>query len=124
MNYIEALDFIHSVLKFGSKLGLVNITELMRRLGNPQDSIKTIHVAGTNGKGSTASMLANILQCQGYKTGLFISPYIEDFCERMQINSENIPILLLPPPTQAIIALGKSFSNSKICFLASFPITF
>lgn len=90
MNYDEALAFIHSVLKFGSKLGLANISELMRRLGNPQDKIKTIHVAGTNGKGSTSAMLAKILECQGYKTGLFTSPYIEDFCERIQINSEMI----------------------------------
>ncbi len=90
MNYDEALSFIHSVLKFGSKLGLANITELMNRLGNPQNKIKTIHVAGTNGKGSTSAMLAGILQKQGYKTGLFTSPYIEDFCERMRINGENI----------------------------------
>ena len=91
MNYEEAIAFIHSVLKFGSKLGLVNITELMRRLGDPQDKIKTIHVAGTNGKGSTSAMISKILELQGYKTGLFTSPYIEDFCERMQINSKNIP---------------------------------
>ncbi len=91
MNYDEAIGFIHSVLKFGSKLGLTNITELMNRLGNPQDRIKTIHVAGTNGKGSTSAMLSEILSEEGYKTGLFTSPYIEDFCERMQINGKNIP---------------------------------
>ena len=90
MTYDEALSFIHSVLKFGSKLGLTNISELLRRLGDPQDKIRTIHVAGTNGKGSTSAMIAKILECQGYKTGLFTSPYIEDFRERIQINSEMI----------------------------------
>lgn len=90
MEYSEAIDYIHSILKFGSKLGLENITELMRRLGNPQDKIKTVHVAGTNGKGSTSAVLAEILRRQGYKTGLFTSPYIEDFCERMRIDGENI----------------------------------
>lgn len=90
MEYSEAIDYIHSILKFGSKLGLTNITELMRRLGNPQNNFKAIHVAGTNGKGSTSVMLSEILRRQGYKTGLFTSPYIEDFCERIQINGENI----------------------------------
>lgn len=90
MEYSEAIDYIHSILKFGSKLGLTNITELMRRLGNPQNKFKAIHVAGTNGKGSTSVMLSEILRRQGYKTGLFTSPYIEDFCERIQINGEKI----------------------------------
>lgn len=102
MNYSEAIDFIHSVLKFGSKLGLTNITELMKRLGDPQDKIKTIHVAGTNGKGSTSAMIAKVLECQGYRTGLFTSPYIEDFCERMQINSENIPHDVLAELTERV----------------------
>lgn len=102
MDYCEAIDYIHSVLKFGSKLGLCNITELMRRLGNPQEKIKTIHVAGTNGKGSTSAVLAEILKRQGYRTGLFTSPYIEDFCERMKINGKNIPHDKLAELTAAV----------------------
>ena len=85
MNYQEALDFIHSGYKFGMILGLDNITLLMEYLGNPQDDLKFIHLAGTNGKGSTSAMLASVLKNCGYKTGLYISPYLERFGERIQI---------------------------------------
>lgn len=90
MNYKEAIDFIHSTYKFGSKLGLNNITKLTELLGNPQNSYKIIHVAGTNGKGSTSNMLHDVLMEAGYKTGLFISPYLEEFTERIQINKKHI----------------------------------
>ena len=89
-NINEALDYIHSTNKFGSKLGLDNIRELLKRLGNPEKKLKIIHVAGTNAKGSVCTMLSNILQQSGYKTGLYISPYLEEFNERIQLN--NTPI--------------------------------
>ena len=90
MTYKQATDYIDSFLLFGSKLGLTRITKLLYDLGNPQDSLKFIHVAGTNGKGSVCCYAANILQKAGYKTGMFISPYIVDFRERFQINGEMI----------------------------------
>lgn len=90
MNYEEAIQFIHSTYKFGSKLGLQNITRLTELLGNPQDSYKIIHVAGTNGKGSTSNMIHDVLMASGYKTGLFISPFLEEFTERIQINKQHI----------------------------------
>ncbi len=90
MNHNEAIEYIHSTYKFGSKLGLENISELMHRLGNPQNRLKFIHVAGTNGKGSTCVMLSYVLREAGYRTGLFISPYLESFNERIQI--DNTPI--------------------------------
>jgi len=83
----EAMAFIHSACWKKSKLGLSRITELMELLDNPQKKLKFIHIAGTNGKGSTAAMLASILQESGYKTGLFTSPFVHKFSERMQINS-------------------------------------
>jgi hypothetical protein len=86
MNYTEAIDYIHSTLKFGSKLGLANISELLRLLGNPEKKFKSVHIAGTNGKGSTASYLYSVLCAAGYKTGLFISPYLERFNERIRTN--------------------------------------
>ncbi|WP_085992915.1 bifunctional folylpolyglutamate synthase/dihydrofolate synthase [Oceanobacillus senegalensis] len=91
MNYDEALDYIHSPKYHGMRLGLDNIRELMTKLGNPQKRLKFIHIAGTNGKGSVASYLSHILTKAGYKTGLFTSPYIERFNERIQVNHEEIP---------------------------------
>ncbi len=90
MTYEEAIKFIHSTYKFGSKLGLQNITKLTELLGNPQDSYKIIHVAGTNGKGSTCSMIHDVLMASGYKTGLFTSPFLEEFTERIQVNKKHI----------------------------------
>lgn len=83
-----AEKYIHSLLKFGIKPGLQRVSELCNGLENPQNELKFIHVAGTNGKGSVSTQMANILAFAGYKTGLFISPYILDFRERIQINSE------------------------------------
>ena len=91
MNYNEALSYIHSLLVFGSQPGLERITKLLNKLGNPQDKLKFIHVAGTNGKGSTCTMLSEVYKSAGYKTGLYTSPFIVDFRERMQINGEYIP---------------------------------
>ncbi len=90
MNYSEALDYTHSLLKFGIKPGLERVSRLLSRLGNPQKDIKFIHVAGTNGKGSVCAMVSSILRQSGKNTGLFISPYIVDFRERIQINGEYI----------------------------------
>ena len=90
MNYEEAIEFIHSTYKFGSRLGMRNITKLMELLGNPQNCFKIIHVAGTNGKGSTCNLIHDVLMESGYKTGLFISPYLEEFTERIQINKQQI----------------------------------
>lgn len=91
MNYNKALEYIHSLLVFGSVPGLERISQLLDSLGNPQDKLKFIHVAGTNGKGSTCTMLAEVYKKQGLKTGLYTSPYVVDFRERMQINGEYIP---------------------------------
>ena len=90
MTYEEALQYIHAVSWKGSVPGLSRITELMHRLGDPQLGPKYVHIVGTNGKGSTAATLSSILTRAGYRTGLFISPYVIDFRERMQINGEMI----------------------------------
>lgn len=90
MNYEEALNKIHSLLTFGSRPGLDRIKQLLKAMGNPQDKLKFIHIAGTNGKGSVCELLSAVLTDAGYKTGLFISPYITDFRERIQINNHMI----------------------------------
>ena len=91
MTYPETLAYIHSLKQFGVTPGLHRIGRLMELLGNPQQGLKCVHVAGTNGKGSTSTMLSMVLRQAGYRTGLFLSPFILDFRERMQINGEMIP---------------------------------
>lgn len=90
MNFNESVEYIHSLLAFGIKPGLERIGELLGLLGNPQNDLKFVHIAGTNGKGSTSTMISNMLICDGYKTGLFTSPYVIDFCERIQVDGKNI----------------------------------
>ncbi len=90
MNYNQAIDYIHSVNWTFCKPGLERVQELCSALGDPQDRLKFIHVAGTNGKGSFCAMTDSILRHAGYKVGLFTSPYIVEFNERMRINGENI----------------------------------
>lgn len=87
----QAINYLYSRLKFGSVPGLERIAALCELLGNPQDKLKFIHVAGTNGKGSVCTMMSRMLINAGYKTGLYTSPYVMDFRERMQINGEMIP---------------------------------
>ena len=90
MTYEKALSYIHSVSWKGSVPGLSRITELCRRLGDVQRGLRFVHVAGTNGKGSTSAMIASVLRAAGYRVGLFTSPYIVDFCERIMIDGEPI----------------------------------
>ncbi|KAA8483320.1 dihydrofolate synthase/folylpolyglutamate synthase [Arcticibacter tournemirensis] len=98
MSYQQTLDYLYSRLPMFSRVGssalkkdLTNTIELCKRIGNPQNTFKTIHVGGTNGKGSVSHMLAAILQQAGYKTGLYTSPHLKDFRERIRVNGEMIP---------------------------------
>ena len=91
MTYNEALTYIHSICWKGSRLGLGRTRELLQKLGNPEKRLKFIHIAGTNGKGSCAAMLSSILEAAGYRVGLYTSPFINRFNERMQINHQCIP---------------------------------
>ena len=91
MTIEQAMELIHGVAWRGSRPGLARVRELLHRLGDPQDGLQFVHIAGTNGKGSTAAMLASILRAAGYTTGLFTSPYLERFAERMQVNGVPVP---------------------------------
>ena len=95
MNYLETVEYLFNKLPMYSRIGvaaykndLTNTIQLCEALGNPQNKFKTIHIAGTNGKGSTSHMLAAILQTAGYKTGLYTSPHLYDFRERIKINGQ------------------------------------
>ena len=89
-NVDQVIKRIYSLPKLHPKNDLSYIRRILKQLNNPQDSVKTIHVTGTNGKGSTSYYLSNLLQKAGQKTGLFVSPYIYKFNERMQLNGKNI----------------------------------
>ena len=90
MNYQETLAYLDSLGKFGIRLGMERIEGLLRELGNPERKIKTIHVTGTNGKGSVSSMIANILLAADLKTGKFTSPHLVKYNERLVINGQDI----------------------------------
>ena len=91
MNYETAMIKLRGEVCSGVKLGLQNIKNLMEKLGSPQDKLKIIHIAGTNGKGSCTSFVNSVLVSQGYKVGMFTSPSIYNFEERIRINNKNIP---------------------------------
>ena len=98
MNYQETLNYLYQQLPLFTRIGaaaykkdITNTVELCNALNNPQNNFRTIHIAGTNGKGSTSHLLASILQESGLKVGLYTSPHLKDFRERIKINGEMIP---------------------------------
>ena len=116
MDYKESLKYIEETHKFGIRLGLDNMSKLLELLGNPQDKLNIIHVAGTNGKGSTCSFITSILKEAGYKVGLYTSPYLETFTERIRINGENIPekdvariVTLIKEKIEQMVSEGYSY---------------
>ena len=90
MNYSEAIQFLYGLRLFGAKFGLENTFRLAALAGNPQDRLRFIHVAGTNGKGSTCAMLESIYRAAGLRVGLFTSPHLVSFRERIQVNRQLI----------------------------------
>ena len=89
-DYNETVDYLYGLQKHGIKLGLKNTERLMSILGEPRNSFRAVHIAGTNGKGSTAAIIASILKESGFKVGMFTSPHLVSFTERITIN--NVPI--------------------------------
>lgn len=116
MNYQEAIEYIHSINWAFCKPGLERIGELCEKLGHPERKLKFIHVAGTNGKGSFCSMTESVLRAAGYKTGLYTSPYIREFNERMQINGENISDSELVELTEYIKPIADSMEDKPTEF--------
>lgn len=116
MNAQEAIAYIHSVFWKGSIPGLSRTQELLEKLGNPEKKLKFVHIAGTNGKGSTAAMTASILRKAGYRTGLYTSPYIYRFNERMQVNGEQISDQELAEITEYVKPFADSMTESPTEF--------
>src|ERR1044071_9287449 len=112
MSYQQAIEYLYSLRLFGAKLGLENTLRLAQLAGNPQDRLRFIHVAGTNGKGSTCAMLESICRQAGLRPGLFTSPHLVTFCERIQVNRGKIP----EPEVVRLVAEMKQF-------ITQFPAT-
>jgi dihydrofolate synthase / folylpolyglutamate synthase len=90
MNYGQSVKYLESFWKFGIRLGLHRIKHLLGKLGDPQEAFLSVHVAGTNGKGSVCAMLSSILTEAGYRTGMYTSPHLRDYTERIRINCDEI----------------------------------
>src|SRR5947208_16543617 len=90
MTYVEAIQYLYSLRWFGAKLGLSNTLKLAALAGNPHHTLRFIHVAGTNGKGSTCALLESIYRADGLRVGLFTSPHLITFRERIQVNRHHI----------------------------------
>ena len=116
MNYDEALEYIHGVSWTFCKPGLERIKTLCERLGHPENSLKFIHVAGTNGKGSFCTMMSEILMASGLKVGLYTSPYILEFGERMRVNGKNIPKDTLAEITELVKPVADAMEDKPTEF--------
>jgi dihydrofolate synthase/folylpolyglutamate synthase len=111
--YSDAIEFLYSLRWFGAKFGLANTFKLTELAGNPQDRLRFIHVAGTNGKGSTCAMLESIYRQAGLRVGLFTSPHLVAFCERIQIDRRPIPETEVARLVQQIQTLLKGFAPDE-----------
>lgn len=120
MKYNEILNYIHSLGNFSHKASLERIKNVCEKLGNPQKRFKSIHIAGTNGKGSVCTFVSTALKSAGYKVGIFVSPYIIDFCERIQINGEFIPHNDLCRLSQKVIDTGVTLTEFEFITAVGF----
>ncbi len=116
MTYNEALEYIHGISWTFCKPGLDRISELCEKLGHPERNLKFIHVAGTNGKGSFCSMTDSVLRAAGYKVGLYTSPFIYRFNERMRVNGEDIPDDVLAEITEYVKPIAESMNDKPTEF--------
>lgn len=116
MNGKEAVSYIHSVSWMGSRPGLERITRLASLMGDPQHGMKFIHVAGTNGKGSFCAMTDSMLRAAGYKVGLFTSPYVVEFNERIRVDGENISDSDLGEVTEYVKSFADTMEESPTEF--------
>lgn len=111
MNYEEAREYLDQVSKGGSVLGLDNMRELLKRLGNPQDSLKFVHISGTNGKGSVLAYLSTVFKEAGYRTGRYISPTLFSYREKIQVNEKFIGREDLSRLTEKVKAAAEEMQN-------------
>ncbi len=114
LNYEEALNCIHACGKFTLPAGLGRMNTLLEKLGDPQKELPVVHIAGTNGKGSTAAFCAAAFRAAGLKTGLFVSPFVLDFCERIQVDGKFIPREKLAALTEQVRGTGVTVNEFEM----------
>lgn len=112
----EAVEYIESIEWMGTRLGLERTEYMLEKLGNPEKTLRFVHIAGTNGKGSTAALIASVMREAGYVTGLYISPFLQKFNERMQVNGEMIPDADLGRITQTVKDIADSMDEKPTEF--------
>src|SRR5438132_12324893 len=108
MSYPASIEFLYGLQRRGIKLGLETIETMLARLGRPHDRYPTLHIGGTNGKGSTAAMAAAVLQAAGHRVGLYTSPHLVDFRERIRVNGNLIPEARMVQLTEQLRGLCRS----------------
>lgn len=114
MIYTEAVEYIHSLLKFGIRPGLSGMGALLCLLGNPEKGMKYVHVAGTNGKGSVSTAVSHVLCEAGYKTGLYTSPYVSEFLERVQVNGSPVNKSIFAESVESVKRAVEKLSREDI----------
>ncbi len=124
LSYRETLDFLYGLQRFGIKLGLTNIRSLLERLGHPEKSCQIVHVAGTNGKGSVCAGVAGLLQAAGRRTGLYTSPHLHAFGERIRVNGECIPEAEVVRLTRELRALSSDIPATFFEFTTALALRY
>ncbi|TFG67912.1 MAG: bifunctional folylpolyglutamate synthase/dihydrofolate synthase, partial [Methanomassiliicoccus sp.] len=107
MSYTDLVDWMFNLERFGIKLGLDNMREFLDRIGNPHHEFRSIHVTGTNGKGSVCTFLADVLNAHGFRVGLYTSPHLVDFRERIKVDGQDIP-------EEAVVRIGEELRSEMV----------
>ena len=122
MNYKEAMEYIEELKKYGTVMGLETMRELCARLGNPQDKLKFVHIAGTNGKGSVLAYVSTVLHAAGYRVGRYISPAVKDYRERFQIDGRMITQLLLCSNLEQVKTVAEAMAAEGLPHPTAFEV--
>ncbi len=122
-NYTECIDYLYSLQRFGIKFGLNNISILLNALDSPHNKFRSIHIAGTNGKGSVATILGSILKSYGHKVGIYTSPHLVDYCERITVNGITISHEKIIELTNEIVNIIQNTPDFKNAHPTYFEVT-
>lgn len=122
MNYREAMEYVEELKQYGTVMGLATMRELCARLGNPQDQLKFVHIAGTNGKGSVLAYVSTVLHTAGYRVGRYISPTVKDYRERFQVNGKMITQSALCSNLEQVRAAAEAMAEEGLPHPTAFEV--